>query len=46
MLPLGSLVECSKALSNGGDLPFYSSEALVECVEALVQVDLEAIGSS
>jgi hypothetical protein len=38
-------VECSKDLSNGGDLPFYSSEALTECVEALVQVDRVAVGS-
>ena len=30
---------------NGGDLPSYSSEALVDCVEAL-QVDRVAVGSS
>jgi hypothetical protein len=37
--PDRSLVECSEASANAGDLPFYSSEALVDCVEALVQVD-------
>jgi hypothetical protein len=29
-------IECSKALANGSDLPFYSSEALVDCIKALV----------
>jgi hypothetical protein len=41
-----SLVECSKASANDGDLLFYSSEALVDCVEALVQVDRVAVSSS
>jgi hypothetical protein len=40
-----SLVECSKASANGGDLPFYGSEPLVDCVDALVQVDRVAVGS-
>jgi hypothetical protein len=41
-----SHVECKKASANGGDLPFYSSEALVDCVEALVQVDRVAVFNS
>jgi hypothetical protein len=32
------LLECGKDSANGGDLPFYSGEALVDCIEALVQV--------
>jgi hypothetical protein len=35
-------LNCSKASADGGDLPFYM-KALVDCVEAPVQVDRVAV---
>jgi hypothetical protein len=35
-----------KVSTDGGDLRFYSSEALADCVEALVQVDRVAVANS